>query len=194
MLGRDPLADAVAVKQRIGVVPERMALLERLTVAETLSFVGKVHGLETEAIKERSGELLERMSLEEASEILVTDCSHGMRKKVALASALLPGPELLFLDEPFEGIDAVASREIKNLLSLFVRRGGTIFLTSHILEVVERLCDHVGIIAGGKLVAQGGLAELRRAHGNADLEDIFLELVGAPATSEDREMDWLGKV
>jgi len=170
-----------------------MSLLERLTVSETLTFVGKVHGLNPQTIEERRGELLERMSLDDASDALVTDCSHGMRKKLALAAALLPGPELLFLDEPFEGIDAVASREIKNLLSVFVHRGGTIFLTSHILEVVERLCDHVGIIAAGKLIAQGGLAELRHEHGDADLEAIFLELVGAPAAAMDREIDWLGK-
>ena len=99
--------------------------------------------------------------IEEARDDLVADFSHGMRKKLSLAAALLPAPRLLFLDEPFEGIDALASRQIKDLLHAFVSRGGTIFLTSHILEIVERLCDHIGIIANGRIVAQGTPAEIR---------------------------------
>ncbi len=191
ILGIDPENNPLAVKRRVGVVPEDLALFDRLTGAETLTFVGKVHGLDKATLRSRSKELLDLMDLTAASDNLVSDYSHGMRKKIALAAALLPGPHLLFLDEPFEGIDAVASRQIKDLLHAFVGRGGTVFLTSHILEIVERLCSHVGVIARGKLVAQGSLQSLRQAsHDGKNLEEIFLDLVEA---GEDRipQMEWL---
>ncbi len=120
ILGIDPLADPVAVKRRIGVVPEDLALFERLTAPETLTFVAEVHGLEAATARDRASDLLELMDLKAAGTTLVTDFSHGMRKKLSLAAALLPAPKLLFLDEPFEGIDAVASRQIKDLLHSFV--------------------------------------------------------------------------
>src|SRR5499427_10061497 len=180
ILDLDPTAEPVEVKRRIGVVPEDLALFDRLTGAETLAFVGQVHGLAAASIRERSTELLALMDLTRAQNDMVADYSHGMRKKIALATALLPAPRLLFLDEPFEGVDAVASRQIRDLLLAFVRRGGTVFLTSHILEIVEKLCDHVGVIAKGKLVAQGSLESLRSgSHQGRTLEEIFLELVGA---------------
>lgn len=191
ILGIDPLADAPTVKRRIGVVPEDLALFDRLTARETLDFVGQVHAIDPGDLRVRTDELLGLMALGEAADTLVTDYSHGMRKKLSLAAALLPAPKVLFLDEPFEGIDAIASRQIKDLLHSFVGRGGTIFLTSHILEIVERLCDYIGIIARGKLVAQGTLDELKsgRATGGT-LEEIFLGLVGAgePQTTS---IDWL---
>jgi ABC-2 type transport system ATP-binding protein len=191
ILGLDPARENVELKRRIGVVPEDLALFERLTARETLGFVAQVHGIAIDVAKRRSEELLDLMALTDAAETLVADYSHGMKKKLSLASALLPAPRLLFLDEPFEGIDAIASREIKDLLQGFVTRGGTVFLTSHILEIVERLCNHIGVIARGRLVAQGPLDELRsgRAAGGT-LEEIFLGLVGvsdrAPAV-----LDWL---
>ena len=130
------------------------------------------------------------MALEDAGNTLVTDYSHGMRKKLSLAAALLPAPRLLFLDEPFEGIDAVASRQIKELLLSFVARGGTIFLTSHILEIVERLSTHIGVIAHGRLVAQAPIAELRGARGSGQtLEELFIGLVGGEARPH-AELDW----
>jgi ABC-2 type transport system ATP-binding protein len=187
ILDLDPLADPVAVKRKTGVVPEDLALFDRLSGAETLAFVGRVHGLDAASVRARTAELLELMDLEGAAGDLVADYSHGMRKKIALAAALLPAPRLLFLDEPFEGIDAIASRQIKNLLATFVRNGGTIFLTSHILEIVERLCDHIGVIHKGRLVAQGPLADLGRGAG---LEDLFLELVGA-GEKEGPGLEWL---
>jgi ABC-2 type transport system ATP-binding protein len=114
-----------------------------------------------------------------------------MRKKLSLAAALLPGPKLLFLDEPFEGIDAVASRQMKDLLVSFVTRGGTIFLTSHILEIVERLSTHIGVIANGKMVAQGPIAELRAGAGSGKtLEELFIGLVGGDARTP-VELDWI---
>jgi ABC-2 type transport system ATP-binding protein len=187
ILGTDPLADPVAVKRRIGVVPEDLALFDRLTAEETLDFVAQVHGLDAATTKHRSSGLLELMDLNEAATTLVTDFSHGMRKKLSLAAALLPAPRLLFLDEPFEGIDAVASRQIKDLLLSFVGRGGTIFLTSHILEIVERLCTHIGVIARGRMVAQGAIAELRDGTGKS-LEGLFIDLVGGEARTT--ALDW----
>ena len=129
--------------------------------------------------KARSAELLSLMDLQGAATTLVADFSHGMRKKLALAAALLPAPRLLFLDEPFEGIDAVASRQIKELLHAFVARGGTVFLTSHILEIVERLSTHIGVIAKGRLVAQGAIEDIRAgAAAGRTLEELFINLVG----------------
>ena len=189
ILGIDPLADPVPVKRRIGVVPEDLALFDRLTAAETLRFVADVHGIDTATATHRSADLLKLMALESAGNTLVTDYSHGMRKKLSLAAALLPAPRLLFLDEPFEGIDAVASRQIKDLLLSFVGRGGTIFLTSHILEIVERLSTHIGVIAEGKLVAQAPVAELRDAARGQTLEELFIGLVGGEAHAR-TGLDW----
>jgi len=191
ILGLDPLRDPVAVKKRIGVVPEDLALFERLTARETLAFVGQVHGLEAAELRRRADELLGLMDLQGAADGLVADYSHGMRKKLSLAAALLPAPRVLFLDEPFEGIDAVASRQLKDLLQGFVARGGTIFLTSHILEIVERLCDYIGVIARGRLVAQGPLAELQAGGApGGSLESLFLGLVGA-GSAPAADLDWL---
>jgi ABC-2 type transport system ATP-binding protein len=191
ILGMDPVSDPVGVKRRVGVMPEDLALFDRLSGAETLAFVGQVHGLDTASIRTRSAELLALMDLTGAQGDLVADYSHGMRKKIALAAALLPAPRLLFLDEPFEGIDAVASREIKDLLSAFVRGGGTIFLTSHILEIVEQLCDRIGVIHRGRLVAEGPLDELRGSGGET-LEQRFLTLVGADRATLP-PLDWLSR-
>lgn len=190
ILGLDPLHDPVAVKKRIGVVPEDLALFDRLTAEETLSFVAQVHGIEAEIARGRAGDLLDLMDLRSAGNALVTDFSHGMRKKLSLAAALLPAPRLLFLDEPFEGIDAVASRQIKDLLLSFVSRGGTIFLTSHILEIVERLSTHIGVIAHGRLVAQGSIESLRGAGGGTTLEELFIGLVGGEARTS-VALDWI---
>jgi ABC-2 type transport system ATP-binding protein len=191
ILGVDPMADPVEVKRRVGVVPEDLALFDRLSGADTLSFVGQVHGLDVASTRARSDELLSLMNLTGAAGEMVADYSHGMKKKLALSAALLPAPRLLFLDEPFEGIDAVASRQIKELLTQFVRGGGTVFLTSHILEIVERLCDHIGVIQRGRLVAQGPMAELRQGvDGARSLEEFFLDLVGAER-SETPALAWL---
>ena len=189
ILGVDPVADPLTPKRSVGVVSEDLGLFERLTGAETLAFVGQVHGLRRDVLAERAAELFTFMDLTAAAGELVADYSHGMRKKLALAAALLPGPRLLFLDEPFEGIDAVGSRQIRDVMAEFVAAGGTIFLTSHVLEIVERLCDHVGVIHRGRMIAAGPLAELRAG---GTLEDIFLRLVGAsdePAPA----LDWLSR-
>jgi ABC-2 type transport system ATP-binding protein len=191
ILGTDPMTDSVSVKRRIGVVPEDLALFERLTAPETLSFIAQVHGLDAATARSRANDLLTVMDLKSAGQALVTDFSHGMRKKLSLAAALIPAPRLLFLDEPFEGIDAVASRQIRELLLSFVSRGGTIFLTSHILEIVERLSTHIGVIASGRLVAQGSIAELRSGTGmGKSLEELFIGLVGAESQTTP-PLDWI---
>ena len=193
ILGLDALTQGIEVRRQVGVVPEDLALFDRLTGLETLTFVGQAHALPKATIRERAAELLDVMELGASAGKLVADYSHGMRRKISLAAALLPGPKLLFLDEPFEGVDAIAARQLRLLLQRFVERGGTVFLTSHVLEIVERLCDHVGVIHRGALVAQGPFEELRKgADGQGrSLEQLFLDLVGADEL-ETRQLDWLG--
>ncbi len=192
ILGHDPSREPVEVKRRVGVVPEDLALFERLTGGENLAFVARVHGLPDAVAAERSEQLLDLLGLADAAGTPVADYSHGMRKKLSLAAAFLPSPRLLFLDEPFEGIDALSSRQIKRLLQDFVGRGGTIFLTSHVLEIVERLADHVGIIHQGRMVAQGPIEALRSESGPGQtLEEIFLGRVGAEDRPEG-SLEWLG--
>ena len=191
ILGIDPLADPVAVKRRIGVVPEDLALFDRLTAKETLSFVAQVHALDTATATSRAADLLDLMDLKKAANTLVTDFSHGMRKKLSLAAALIAAPRLLFLDEPFEGIDVVAFCQIKDLLLSFVACGGTIFLTSHIFEIVERLSTHIGVIAAGRIVAQGPIAELRSGSSvGKSLEELFIDLVGGESRTT-HPLDWI---
>lgn len=190
ILGLNPLDDPLGVKRQVGVLPEDLALFDRLTGTETLAFVAQTHGLDRSTTRDRVAELLAVMDLEQAAGSLVADYSHGMRKKLSLAAALLPAPRLLFLDEPFEGIDAIASRQIRSLLVSFVRGGGTVFVTSHILEIVERLCDQIGVIHRGRLVAQGALDQLRReTEAGQTLEELFIDLVGEKTT--EAALDWL---
>ena len=175
------------VKRRIGVVPENLSLFENLTAREYLTFIGRMYLLPAATVRERTGELLMMMGLEGEEKKLALEYSHGMRKKLALAAALLPNPELLFLDEPFEGVDAVASRVLRDTLKRCVERGATVFLTSHVLEIVERLCSHVGIIAQGRLVHQSSMDEMRQ---NGSLEERFLQVVGA-GQFERQKLSWL---
>jgi len=182
----DP-ARALQVKRRIGVVPENLALFDNLTARESLTFVGRMYLLPPDTIRSRSEELLAIMDLAHETKKLTLEFSHGMKKKLALAAALIPNPDLLFLDEPFEGVDAVASRVLRDTLKQCVARGATVFLTSHVLEIVERLCTDVGIIAKGRLVHQGTMEELRRT---GSLEDKFLEVVGEH-DHEAQKLSWL---
>jgi ABC-2 type transport system ATP-binding protein len=215
ILGIDLAAHPVDVKRQIGVVPEGMALFGRLTGSEFLNFAGRMYGLDRETAAKRSAELLDFMQLADQPKKLVTDYSHGMQKKLALAAAVIHGPKVLFLDEPFEGVDAIAAGTLKTMLQGMIARGATIFLTSHVLEIVERLCSHVAIINRGRLVAQGSLEELRagvegiasRVSGEVSdnnstdpelpstekmtLEQIFLRIVGGERRN-DQELSWLG--
>lgn len=189
LLGRNPWdqSEAISIKKKTGVVPEDLALFDNLTAREYLTFVGRMHLMDRQTILTRSEELLSLLKLEGVEKKLAVEYSHGMKKKLALAAALLPNPELLFLDEPFEGVDAVTARVIRDLLAKYVARGSTVFVTSHVMEIVEKICTHVGIIANGKLVEQGSLDDLRQ--GNS-LEQRFLELVG---TTDDQSLNlsWL---
>ena len=199
ILGHDLAREPEEAKRQVGVVPEELALYDRLTGAEYLTFVGRMYGLQRGVIRERRDELLEWMDLWREPKKLIVDYSHGMKKKLALSAALIHDPKVLFLDEPFEGIDVIASRVIRDLLLSLTVRGVTIFLTSHVLDIVEKLCTHVAIIHQGKLVAHGPLEELRAGitveepEGGArrrTLEEIFLNLVEADS-SEARTLSWL---
>jgi ABC-2 type transport system ATP-binding protein len=185
--GIDVWADPVAAKARIGVLPEELALFERLSGRELLMFHGALRNMNPHVVTERSEELLDLLGLAEAGDVLVVDYSHGMRKKLILAAALLHDPRLLFLDEPFEAIDPVSARAIRNLLSHYTSTGSTIVFSSHVMEIVERLCDHVAVMARGAIVWSGPIDELR---GQGSLEDAFVALVGEP--SSPRELSWLG--
>ena len=179
---------ALAVKRRIGVVPENLALFDNLTAREYLTFIGRMYLLPRETVRTRAEELLVMMDLAHEEKKLTLEFSHGMKKKLSLAAALIPNPDLLFLDEPFEGVDAVASRVLRDTLKQCVGRGATVFLTSHVLEIVEKLCTDVGIIAQGKLVHQGTMEELRRD--GSSLEDKFISVVGADG-QETQKLSWL---
>src|SRR5712691_6124713 len=213
ILGLDFALQTTDVKRQIGVVPEGLALFGRLTGAEYLTFAGRMYGLDRETTAKRTNELLEFMQLANEPKKLVTDYSHGMQKKLALAAAVIHGPKILFLDEPFEGVDAIAAGTLKAMLTRMISRGATIFLTSHVLEIVERLCSHVAIIYKGRLVAQGSLEELRAGVASAaapggpgaealspaapgeklTLEQIFLAIVGPGASGRrpEEELSWL---
>ncbi|MGA2542584.1 MAG: ABC transporter ATP-binding protein [Verrucomicrobiota bacterium] len=189
ILGQD-MSDprpALEVKRRIGVVPENLALFDNLTAREHLTFIGRMYLLPPATVRARCDELLAMMDLAHEEKKLTLEFSHGMKKKLALAAALIPNPDLLFLDEPFEGVDAVASRLLRDTLKQCVGRGATVFLTSHVLEIVEKLCTDVGIIARGELVHQGSMEELRRA---GSLEDKFLAVVGSDGR-ETQKLSWL---
>src|SRR6202041_2550030 len=210
ILGQDLFYNPVEVKRLIGGVPEGMALFGKLTAREYLLFVGRMYGLDKGTAEARSTELLEFMGLADQSKKLIADYSHGMGKKLALAAAVIHGPKVLFLDEPFEGVDAIAALTLKNMLQGMIARGSTIFLTSHVLEIVERLCSHIAIIDRGHLVAQGSLDELRAGvqarltpdgetaaapHATLTLEQIFLNIVGsaegAASSRSNQELPWL---
>jgi ABC-2 type transport system ATP-binding protein len=206
ILGLDAIANPIEVKRQIGVVPEGLALFGRLTAAEYLRFVGRMYGLDQATTATRATELLDFMSLAGETKKLITDFSHGMQKKLALAAAVIHGPRILFLDEPFEGVDAIASGTLKTMLQGMIARGATIFLTSHVLEIVERLCTHIAIIDRGHLIANGSLEELRAgvqardpegnssSHQTLTLEQIFLSVVGSnpSAARPEQELSWLG--
>jgi len=197
ILGHDVVTESVEAKRLIGVVPEESALFERLTGPEYLRFVGRMYAMPRTVIDERSQELLELMALHDDAGKLIVDYSHGMRKKLSICAAVIHEPRVLFLDEPFEGIDAISSQLVRSILKQLVGTGVTIFLTSHILEIVEKLCTHVAIIHEGRLVANGSLDQLREGveniggeSGRRTLEEFFFSVVGGERLEQGR-LSWL---
>lgn len=193
--GVDVWQNPLQARALMGVLPEYLNLYERLSAREFIMFSGHMYGVPKADVERRTEELLQVLDLVNDANKLIVDYSVGMRKKVALAAAIIHRPQVLFLDEPFEGIDPVSSRVIRNILHDLTRRGTTIFFSSHIMELVERLCTRVGIINQGVLVAEGTLQELRErassTGGNKDatLEDIFLNVIGV--RNEEHNLSWL---
>lgn len=188
LLGEDMAVgvEALGVRRRIGVVPDDLALFDLLTGREHLEFVGRVYLMDPDTVDARTRELFSVLEIGADDKQLVLDYSHGMRRKLALAAALLPDPDLLFLDEPFEGVDAVSSRVMRDILRDFAARGSTVFITSHVLDVVEKLCTHFGIVDQGRLVANESVAGLD----GESLESVFLRHVG-PDDDAQRHLSWL---
>jgi ABC-2 type transport system ATP-binding protein len=187
LLGLPMPERALEIKQQIGLVPDESLLFDHLTGGEFIEFVGRIYGLDRSVARERAGELLELFELDGAQRKLISEYSKGMRKRVAMAAALIHRPNLFLMDEPFEGVDAVGARLMKDILLEQVRHGATIFLTSHVLDVVERLCDRVAIIQEGKIIREGSMAELRGD--SATLEDAFVRALGVERAVE--TLDWL---
>ena len=180
ILGIDALAHPLDVKSHIGVVPEELSLFERLTGMQLLTFYGRMYGLSGAASAERARELLALTALEAKRDVLVAEYSKGMRRRLAIAAALIHAPALLLLDEPFEGIDILAANVIRELLAELSRRGVTLLLTTHELEIAARFATHAGILRAGKLLDEGSVADLRARHGQSSLEGVFQALIGVP--------------
>lgn len=176
VLGTDVWQDPAAAKARMGVLPDGIRMLDRLTGAELLRYTGLLRGMPEAEVLSRSGELLDALGLTEARDTLVVDYSAGMKKKIGLACALIHAPRLLILDEPLEAVDPVSGQTIRQILRSFVEGGGTVVLSSHVMELVESLCDRVAIVAEGRLLAHGALDEVRAG---LTLQERFLSLVGA---------------
>lgn len=174
----DTWRDPIEVKSRIGVLPEEFNLYERLTGAELLDFTAAMHGLSRQQATERRNELLELLDLVEERSKLIGDYSRGMRKKVALAAAIIHRPPVLFLDEPFEGVDAVSARLIRSLLQRAAQQGTTIVFSSHEMHLVERLCTRIGIMIRGCLTIEDTPEGLRQRTGHDNIEDAFIAAVG----------------
>ncbi|MFF9350973.1 ABC transporter ATP-binding protein [Streptomyces sp. NPDC014734] len=188
--GHDVWRDPVEVKSRIGVLPEGLRLFERLSGRELLAYTGRLRGLPGAEVDKRATQLLDVLGLAGSQHKLVVDYSTGMRKKIGLAAALLHNPEVLFLDEPFEGVDPVSAQTIREVLVRYTDSGATVVFSSHVMELVESLCDWVAVMAAGRIRAQGTLDEVR---GDASsLQNAFLELVGAGARTAGESLDWLG--
>lgn len=185
--GQNVWADTHEAKRRLGVLPDDLPLFERLTGDEFLTFLGMFRGLAPDVVASRTAELLDVLDLTEAARVLVADYSTGMRKKISLAAAVLHGPRVLFLDEPFESVDPVSGEVIRGILRDFVAGGGTVVLSSHVMELVEQLCDHVGVVAAGRVLATGPLDEVRAGR---PLQARFLDLLGAP-TGREGGLSWL---
>ncbi|MER7333434.1 MULTISPECIES: ABC transporter ATP-binding protein [unclassified Micromonospora] len=189
VLGHDVWTDPVAAKQLLGVMPDGVRLFDRLSGAELLAYHGLLRGMDPTVVDQRAAELLDVLALGDAGRTLVVDYSAGMKKKIGLACALLHGPRLLVLDEPFEAVDPVSAALIRDILHRYVAGGGTVVFSSHVMEVVERLCSHVAILAAGTIKRVGAIDEVR---GGRSLEQVFVEVVGG-RTATGEELAWLSR-
>ena len=189
VLGHDVWADPVTAKRLLGVLPDGMRLFDRLTGAELLAYHGLLRGMDPAVVDQRARELLDVLALADAGRTLVVDYSAGMKKKIGLACALLHGPRLLVLDEPFEAVDPVSAALIRDILQRYVSGGGTVIFSSHVMAVVEQLCTHVAILAAGTIRRAGTLAEVR---GDQSLEEVFVRVVGG-RTATGEELTWLSR-
>ncbi|MFI6227003.1 ABC transporter ATP-binding protein [Micromonospora echinospora] len=189
VLGQDVWGDPVRAKQLLGVMPDGVRLFDRLSGAELLAYHGLLRGMDPAVVDQRAAELLDVLALGDAGRTLVVDYSAGMKKKIGLACALLHGPRLLVLDEPFEAVDPVSAALIRDILHRYVVGGGTVVFSSHVMEVVERLCSHVAILADGTIKRVGTLDEVR---GERSLEQVFVEVVGG-RTATGEELSWLSR-
>ena len=173
--GKDLWQDPVSAKQQLGILPDGARLFDRLTGAQLVAYSGLLRGMDRETVTERTSELLEVLGLSKAARTLVVDYSAGMLKKISLAAALVHGPRVLLLDEPFEAVDPISATTIRDILTQFARSGGTVIVSSHVMDLVQRMCDHVAIIAQGYVLAAGTVQEVRAGK---TLEERFVELVG----------------
>ncbi|TCB92709.1 ABC transporter ATP-binding protein [Micromonospora zingiberis] len=189
VLGHDVWANPVEAKRLFGVMPDGVRLFDRLNGAELLAYHGLLRGMDPAVVDQRAAELLDVLALADAGRTLVVDYSAGMKKKIGLACALLHGPRLLVLDEPFEAVDPVSAALIRDILQRYVAGGGTVVFSSHVMEVVQRLCSHVAILAGGTIKRVGTLEEVRGAR---SLEEVFVEVVGG-RTATGQELSWLSR-
>ena len=179
--GVDMWADPLEAKSRVGVLADGVRTFDRLSGAQLIPYSGLLHGLDEETVARRTEDLLRVMDLQEAGRKLVVDYSAGMTKKVSLAAAMIHAPELLVLDEPFEAVDPVSAANIRDILADYADRGGTVIVSSHVMDLVQRMCTHVAVIADGRLRAAGTVDEVRDGR---DLEDRFVDLVGGRHTGE----------
>jgi ABC-2 type transport system ATP-binding protein len=182
--GLDPRTNPIELKRRIGVLPEDLGLFDDLTVEEHLELTASVYGVEKREGKDRIAQLLRVLSLEHGRRTFASACSHGMRKKTSFAMALLPNPRVLFLDEPFEAIDPVTSKTMRDLLQSAARHGITVFLTSHILPVAEEIATQLIMIRKGRIVWDSPASELPQA-----LEQHYFDLLESPVVED---LEWLG--
>jgi ABC-2 type transport system ATP-binding protein len=185
--GIDVWADPLAAKTRFGVLPDDLRLFERLTGRELLTYVGLLRRLPKELAEQRCGEVLEVLGMTSSANDLVADFSQGMRKKIGLGAAILHVPSVLFLDEPFESVDPVSARVVQDVLGQYRESGGTVVFSSHVMETVQRLCDHVAIVNGGRVIATGRTEDVRKGR---TLEQTFIDAVGARDVRLDH-LEWL---
>ena len=184
--GADVWSDPVVAKRNMGVLPDRLRLFDRLTGSQLLFYAGTLRGLDRKTVRARSADLAAAFGLEDALNRMVADYSAGMTKKIALASAMIHSPRLLVLDEPFESVDPVSAANVTDILQKYVAAGGTVVLSSHSMDLIQRICDYVAIVVAGRVLVSGTTDEVR---GAGSLEDRFVELAGGRKTAEG--MEWL---